>query len=85
MLNELYSINDGLKSEKYLGNIIIFLKDKHQESNTFNNKINSYLDVTLYTSRQIRLTNLRSRSAMKPRHPYSPTLAGWSRSRPRRI
>lgn len=42
-LTDLYNINDGLKSDKYLGNIIIFLKDKFQESNSFNNKVNSYL------------------------------------------
>ena len=48
ILSDLYNINDGLKSEKYLGNIIIFLKDKFQEGNTFNNKINSYLEVKIF-------------------------------------
>ncbi len=43
MLHDLYNINDGLKGEKYLGNIIIFLKEKFQDSTNFNNKINSYL------------------------------------------
>lgn len=50
VLHELYEINEGMKGEKFLGHIIMFLKDKEKESAAFHTKLNSYLDVTNHLS-----------------------------------
>ena len=65
-LKELYSINEGLKYDKYLGNMIIYLKDKHNESNSLHSKIQSFLKVTLQSSRPIRVMSLGWISTKKP-------------------
>ena len=45
VLHELYEINEGMKGDKFLGHLIMFLKEKEKESMAFHSKMSNYLDV----------------------------------------
>ena len=41
----MYQVSEGLKSEKYLGHVIVFLKEKGQQAADIHAKADQYLTV----------------------------------------
>jgi hypothetical protein len=75
-LNDLYALLEGLKTEKLMASLIVFLKDKQPEASALHNSLLSYLDVINKLFRRMKLMNPKYNSAMRLKTTYSTMLGG---------
>lgn len=81
-LDQLYALQDGLRGDRGLSNLIFFLREKQDEVNKFHSDVSSYLNVHASSLRSTNRTTPPSKSIVKPSTASMPSSPGPSKFQP---